>query len=116
MDMYIQLKQANEEIHRLRNENARLKEELKQLKSLNFSPLPIINTDSQTVTKHSTSKEKLDLYVNLFRGRMDVFAKRWGDKNGRSGYSPVCTNEWIITFVVNLKLSVKIVITVPLHL
>lgn len=34
--------------------------------------------------------------MNLFRGRMDVFPKRWDNlKTGKSGYSPACSNEWI---------------------
>ena len=32
----------------------------------------------------------------LFRGREDVYARRWeSEKTGRSGYSPVCKNEWV---------------------
>ncbi|WP_460001754.1 TOTE conflict system archaeo-eukaryotic primase domain-containing protein [Paradesulfitobacterium aromaticivorans] len=30
----------------------------------------------------------------LFKGREDVFAKRWQNKKGNSGYTPVCSNEW----------------------
>ena len=33
---------------------------------------------------------------SLFRGRVDVFPKRWENpKTGRSGYSPACSNEWV---------------------
>jgi superfamily II DNA or RNA helicase len=32
----------------------------------------------------------------VFRGREDVYARRWeSPKTGRSGYSPVCGNEWL---------------------
>lgn len=38
---------------------------------------------------------KVDLYQSLFRGRADVYAKRWENAKGdRSGYSPDCANEW----------------------
>lgn len=34
--------------------------------------------------------------MNLFRGRVDVFPKRWSNaKTGKSGYSIACANEWI---------------------
>ena len=33
--------------------------------------------------------------MSLFRGREDVYAKRWhSEKSGKSGYRPVCLNEW----------------------
>ena len=47
-----------------------------------------------TVTKYSTNKEKTALFMSLFKGRKDVYAKRWQNKKGLSGYSPVCLNEW----------------------
>ncbi len=42
----------------------------------------------------SENRDKIDLFMSLFRGRDDVFAKRWQSKAGKSGYSPVCLNEW----------------------
>ena len=39
--------------------------------------------------------EKVSLFMSLFKGREDVYAKRWENtKKGTSGYSPVCLNEW----------------------
>ena len=32
--------------------------------------------------------------MSFFKGREDVYAKRWESKEGRSGYAPVCLNEW----------------------
>lgn len=47
------------------------------------------------VTQTSSIDEKIDLFMSLFRGREDVYAKRWYSvKNEKSGYSPVCLNEW----------------------
>lgn len=38
---------------------------------------------------------KIRLFRALFRGREDVFPRHWENaKNGRSGYSPACRNEW----------------------
>ena len=30
----------------------------------------------------------------FFRGRDDIYAHRWQNKQGRSGYSVACHNEW----------------------
>ena len=38
--------------------------------------------------------EKISLFMSLFKGRDDVYAKRWQSNDGRSGYAPVCLNEW----------------------
>lgn len=38
--------------------------------------------------------DKISLFMSLFKGRDDVYAKRWQGKDGRSGYAPVCLNEW----------------------
>ena len=48
-----------------------------------------------TVSYSSSNTEKADLFMSLFRGREDVYARRWESKDGqKSGYSPVCSNEW----------------------
>ncbi|MBD5320196.1 MAG: DEAD/DEAH box helicase family protein [Bacteroides sp.] len=40
-------------------------------------------------------KEKVELFRELFRGREDVFARRWVSlTTGQSGYQPVCMREW----------------------
>ena len=47
------------------------------------------------ITRASSSAEKIVLFRSLFRGREDIFPKRWiNSKSGKSGYSPVCANEW----------------------
>lgn len=41
------------------------------------------------------SKQKIDIFRGLFRGREDVFALRWEKRDkSSSGYTPVCENEW----------------------
>ncbi len=48
------------------------------------------------VTMASSSAEKIALFRTLFRGRDDVFPRRWDSpKTGKSGYAPACRNEWI---------------------
>lgn len=44
-----------------------------------------------------SSEEKVALFRSLFRGREDVFPRRWENpKTGRSGYAPACSNEWLV--------------------
>lgn len=41
-----------------------------------------------------TPEEKINIFLDLFRGRADIFAIRWENKAGKSGYSVSCDNEW----------------------
>ena len=42
-----------------------------------------------------TPDEKIALFSSFFKGRTDVFARRWFSRTtGEGGYQPVCTNEW----------------------
>lgn len=51
---------------------------------------------SAPVTNHSSPAEKITLFRSLFRGRDTVYAARFeSEKSGKSGYSPVCGNEWV---------------------
>jgi len=48
------------------------------------------------VGNRSTAEEKVALFRGLFRGRTDVYARRFESrKTGKSGYSPACGNEWV---------------------
>lgn len=56
------------------------------------------------ITHQSDSTEKIKLFMSLFRGRDDVYAKRWdNEKKGKSGYSPVCQNLWQIGLCIKPK-------------
>ena len=47
------------------------------------------------VTMASSPEEKVRLFRAIFRGREDVYARRYTSaKTGKSGYSPVCSVEW----------------------
>jgi len=48
----------------------------------------------QAHTNLSTD-QKVSIFKNLFRGRTDIFATRWQNSQGRSGYSVACSNEWV---------------------
>ena len=44
---------------------------------------------------HLGKEERIELFRSLFRGREDVFARRWYSKaTNKGGYQPVCINEW----------------------
>ncbi|MBI4707711.1 MAG: DEAD/DEAH box helicase family protein, partial [Candidatus Omnitrophica bacterium] len=60
--------------------------------SINSSTCP---SDLYNISGFSQERQ-IKLFRNLFRGRDDVFARLWvSRKTGKSGYSPVCKNEWV---------------------
>ncbi|MEW6741730.1 MAG: hypothetical protein AB1486_03140 [Planctomycetota bacterium] len=72
---------------------ARLREQLA------FAPLAHIAVQPRlapaTTGAPATNPAKVALFRSLFRGRDDVFPRRWENQNkGMSGYSPACVNEW----------------------
>ena len=98
-----------EEVERLKKENSQLKAQ----QELPKSELPR-NTTSQKITEKdeletkstdnkyspyvnntSDSISKIRLFLSLFKGRDDVYAKLWENRTkDRMGYSPVCLNQW----------------------
>jgi superfamily II DNA or RNA helicase len=58
--------------------------------SLPLEPAPLI-----CVNRHSSNNEKVSLFLSLFIGRNDCFAKHYCNrKTNSNAYSPVCDNEW----------------------
>src|SRR5262245_44511315 len=52
--------------------------------------------DATLVNHHSTADAKIRLFRSLFRGRDDVYPRRFESRRtGKSGYAPACGNEWI---------------------
>ena len=48
-----------------------------------------------SVKNESPSATKISLFRSLFRGREDVYPRRFESrKTGRGGYQPACANEW----------------------
>jgi hypothetical protein len=51
--------------------------------------------DLRSVIHTSSPEAKIALFRSLFRGRVDVYPRRFESrKTGRSGYAPACANEW----------------------
>ena len=63
---------------------------------LNSVAIPTNNITDVTslINNFSPTNEKIFLFMSLFKGRNDVYAKKWQNKKGVSGFSPHCMNEW----------------------
>ena len=72
---------------------AELEEEKKKLLALR-EELQKSSLTAQDSSLYSP-EQKVAIFRGLFRGRTDVFANRWQNKQGRSGYSVACDNEWV---------------------
>jgi superfamily II DNA or RNA helicase len=49
-----------------------------------------------SVTNQSPQEDKIALFRNMFRGREEVYPRRFESlKTGKKGYQPVCRNEWV---------------------
>lgn len=48
------------------------------------------------ICTHSSTQEKIECFLSMFRGREELYARRYySTKTGKSGYTPVCKNEWV---------------------
>lgn len=83
----IERQQLLERIKELEAENTELRKRLGE---------DVTPTEKKpTVMQNLSLQEKVDLFRSLFKGREDVFARRWYSKtSGKAGYQPVCQNEW----------------------
>lgn len=58
-------------------------------------PVRVQPSSKESEPSNLSTDEKVALFMRLFRGRADVYPMRWeSKKTGKSGYSPVCLNEW----------------------
>lgn len=86
-DWFIERKRLLERIKELEIENAELR------KRLGEDVMPV--AQKTKVEPLLSLQQKVELFSCLFRGREDVFARRWYSKTrGKAGYQPVCRNEW----------------------
>ena len=52
--------------------------------------------EEASVNNRSSAEAKIALFRSLFRGRDDVYPRRFESrKTGKSGYAPACANEWV---------------------
>ena len=91
----------------LEEENRALRAEVTRLRSLVgnselSSPTTLTNqpnsnqleTPQQLGNRQERAKQRIALFRSLFRGREDVYARRWTSADGRSGYSPAALMDW----------------------
>jgi hypothetical protein len=85
---------------RLREENARLR----RLLAVHSVPIPQLPAErplpaktvepSPPVDKEERARQRIALFRSLFRGREDVYARRWENADGRYGYMPAVLKDW----------------------
>src|SRR5438445_12728290 len=85
---------------RLRDENARLR----RLLAIHSIPIPQLTPENPPPTKSvetappvdkdERARKRIALFRSLFRGREDVYARRWENDDGRSGYVPAAVKDW----------------------
>ncbi len=81
-----------EEIARIDSQISALAE-LKRQYLLKLST-PAKHQADNTAVPRLTPEDKIALFRSYFRGREDLYARRWENRAGKSGYSPACKHEW----------------------
>lgn len=93
-------------IKELEKENMILKSEIQRLKNLledagvdysvknsaHQGTSEVLSTEC--IVNENITTEQIDLFITLFHGRTDVYAKRFINKAGNVGYSPACNSFW----------------------
>ncbi len=92
-----QIRTIENKLTALEKERSRLLGELKSLRVAQDETSSVVKLGRPTlIGSPESNEEKTDLFLKLFRGRKNVYPKRWeNNKTGKSGYSPVCENEWV---------------------
>lgn len=92
---------AEEEFAKLNLERAKVIDRLQKLRHARSkidhlpSQLPL-TFSNPPLTNDSSEDAKITLFHTLFRGREDVYPRRFASaKTDRSGYQPACQNEWV---------------------
>ena len=92
-DISQQIKQLEQELAALDSKREAKKKQLHYLRSLQGLAS---DTRNSIVTAKSPQDQKIRLFRSLFRGREDVYSRRFESrKTGKVGYQPACRNEWI---------------------
>jgi superfamily II DNA or RNA helicase len=93
---------SSAEVQRLREENLRLRSllsahgiQIPDTTTSSSDSLQVSNSSTEAWTPGvSTAEQRIALFRSLFRGREDVFAIRWQNDDGRSGYMPKADRDW----------------------
>ena len=93
--------EAEEELAKLNAERAKVIERLKKLRhersQIDHHPSQLpLSFSTSPCTNDSSQEDKITLFRTLFRGREDVYPRKFESaKTGKSGYQPACQNEWV---------------------
>src|SRR5436189_5287164 len=85
---------------RLREENARLRRLLAvhsiAIPQVALETPPPAKTVNATppLDKEERARKRVALFRSLFRGREDVYARRWENADGQHGYTPAAVKDW----------------------
>src|SRR5512141_653995 len=97
-DISRELVLAEARLAELDGERARLQARIDSLRAAALAPqrpITVPPSPASQVVVPTTHAEKVALFGELFRGRADVYPRRWENaRTGKSGYSPHCANEW----------------------
>ncbi|MCY4169522.1 MAG: DEAD/DEAH box helicase family protein [Rhodobacter sp.] len=89
-----EVKRIRDRLKLLDSERAKLKGRLVELTERPSVDLKEVD-GARIVTNRSPTRDKIALFRTLFAGRVDVYPRRWENvAKGRTGYAPVCANEW----------------------
>ena len=97
---FLDLQSALAEVQRLLEENVRLRRLLQE----HGIQLPVVQSPNGIPVTTSTQpsahtpvlkpEQRIALFRSLFHGRDDVYAVRWENADGRSGYMPKADRDW----------------------
>lgn len=93
--------QTERELAFLDSKRSYLLEKLKDLEAerdsitaISFKAIDIFQ--EAPITNQSSEAEKISLFRKIFKGREDVYPRRFESrKTGKAGYQPACRNEWV---------------------
>ena len=93
-DLRQELAREQDRLSMLDGERARTREKIAALRA-ELDVKSRAATEAQ-VAPPSSPGDKVSLFRSLFRGRTDVFARRWVNERKRTaGYAPACSHEWV---------------------
>jgi superfamily II DNA or RNA helicase len=109
-DIDKQINTVKKELTALEVRKAELQGRINRLQGLKQSIAddqhPFNQKSESYVTNESTDEQKITLFRSLFRGREDVYPRRFESKrSGKSGYQPACRKEWIRPFCQKPKIK-----------
>lgn len=93
-ELQVQLQKVQKEVEQLRAENFSLRKLLEE-NGIKYVSQRVVEKPKKREHNNLSVEQRVELFRSLFKGREDVFARRWqSEQTGKAGYQPVCRNEW----------------------